>query len=238
MIEFFANPGKIVDITVNGVPYKRHAIKTNFIEIGDSYTALIEKYIVPIYEEGDLVFSASKILSICSSNVINPDDMKVGKCAVYLSGKVEKTPAGYGLSLPLKMQYAIDTAGLPRILFAAAVSVVGKKLFRRKGWFYKIAGKKVTGIDGFGDAGQEANNLIGIPLPDNAREICDEIYSKYGICLIVTDTNDLASSTLAASAPVYKKWTKKDIAEMIQDNPYGQGNENTPFILIRRAEGL
>jgi len=234
-MEYFANPGKKIDVIVNNVLYKRHAIKTHFIEIGEPYLELIKKYVVPIYEDGDLVFSAEKILSLCSSNVIYPEDMKVGKWAVYLSGKVEKTPAGMGLSLPLKMQYAIDTAGLPRILFAAAVGLIGKKVFRKKGWFYVVAGKRVAGIDGFGDAGQDANNLIGIPLPENSQETCDEVFRQFGIPLVITDTNDLSTMTLGASKPVYKSYSKKDLDAMVLDNPYGQGNELTPFILVRRS---
>lgn len=235
ILEFFSNDGKNVEIEVNGVLYKRHAVITRFVEIGDSYTDLVKEYILPIYEQGDIVFSAEKVLSICSSNVIYPEDMNVGKWAIFLSGKVERTPAGMGLSLPLKMQYAIDTVGLPRILFAAGMSVIGKKIFRRKGWFYAIAGRKVTGIDGFGDAGQDENNLIGIPLPDNAKEICDEMYRDFGMLFVVTDTNDFSSMTLGASKPVRKMFKKKDLYEFVKDNPYGQENECTPFIIARKG---
>jgi len=234
-MEYFANDGKKVDVVVGNVTYLRHAIKTNFAEIGDSYAGMIEKYVVPQFQPGDLLFSASKILSICSKNVINPSTMKVSKLATFLSSKVDRTSAGMGLSLPLKMQYALNTAGVPRIFLAAGIGQIGKKLFHKKGWFYTIAGRKVAGIDGFGDAGQSENNLIGIPLPDNAQQTCDETYAHFGIPLVITDTNDLATVTLAASKIVRQTYSKKDLEDFVRDNPYGQGMQCTPFVLVRKA---
>ena len=45
------------------------------------------------------------------------------------------------------MEMALQECGTPRILFAAAVSAVGK-LFHKRGWFYTIAGYKARSIDG------------------------------------------------------------------------------------------
>ena len=52
-MEFVANEGKNVDITVNGVTYMRHAIKT-----GEDYIEIFRKYVQPLYEEGDIVSSS------------------------------------------------------------------------------------------------------------------------------------------------------------------------------------
>lgn len=64
------------------------------------------------------------------------------KLAYTLSKHVTKTPHGIGLGMPETMEYALRECGTLRILFAAFVSVIGKKLFRKKGWFYKVAGYK------------------------------------------------------------------------------------------------
>ena len=44
-----------------------------------------------------------------------------------------KPPHGIGLGMPETMEYALRECGTLRILFAAFVSVIGKKLFRKKG---------------------------------------------------------------------------------------------------------
>ena len=54
-MEFVANEGKNVEITVNGTTYMRHAIKTHFVKQGEDYIEIFKKYVSPIYEEGDIV---------------------------------------------------------------------------------------------------------------------------------------------------------------------------------------
>ena len=72
------------------------------------------------------------------------------RLAVWLAKRVVRTPWGIGLGIPETMEMAIREVGTVRILFAAAVSVVSKKVFRRSGDFYRIAGPKARGIDGPG----------------------------------------------------------------------------------------
>lgn len=235
-MDYYVNDGKQVDVTARGAVYHRHAIRTHFVTPNESYTDLIERYVLPVFEQGDVLFSASKIVSIASGNVIDPADMRVGRLATWLSSKVNADfRRGAGVGVPLKMQYAIDTVGIPRILLGAAASVIGKKLFRRSGWFYVVTGPKVVGIDGFGDdygTGDEFHRL-GIPLPDNAQELCDEMLVRLGVPLVITDTNDRGGSLLAASASLLPFWSTDALNELVRDNPYGQGHQQTPFILVK-----
>ena len=53
-MEFRANSGRNVIIEVNNEKYLRHAIETHYIQIGESYIDIIEKYVKPIYKEGDI----------------------------------------------------------------------------------------------------------------------------------------------------------------------------------------
>lgn len=69
------------------------------------------------------------------------EDLKPRKLAVTLSRYVTKTPAGIGLGTQETMEMALRECGTLRILFAAFCSVIGK-LFRRKGWFYIVAGPR------------------------------------------------------------------------------------------------
>ena len=64
-MEFHANEGKNVHIEVNGVTYARHAIHTHFVQVGESYIDLVEKYVKPVWQPGDLLSSSEKIIGLC-----------------------------------------------------------------------------------------------------------------------------------------------------------------------------
>ena len=235
-MDCYANEGKQVEIAVSGGTYRRHAIRTHFITPNEPYLDLIERYVLRFFEPGDVLFSASKIVSIASGNIIDPADVKVTGFARWLSTKVAADPKkGAGVGVPLKMQYAIDTVGLPRILLGAAASVIGKKIFHKKGWFYAITGPKVVGIDGFGDdyGSNDEFHRWGIPLPDNAQQLCDDALVRLGVPLVITDTNDFGGTLLAASASLLAVVGKDELHELVRDNPYGQGHQQTPFVLVK-----
>ena len=63
-MEFRANSGRNVIIEVNNEKYLRHAIETHYIQIGESYIDIIEKYVKPIYKEGDIISISEKIISL------------------------------------------------------------------------------------------------------------------------------------------------------------------------------
>lgn len=63
--DFYANEGKKVVVSIGGRSYARHAITTHFVQIGESYINLIEKYVKPIYQPGDILFSSEKIIALC-----------------------------------------------------------------------------------------------------------------------------------------------------------------------------
>ena len=47
-MDFHANQGKEVVIQSGGRAYARHAIATHFVQPGESYLALIRRYVKPI----------------------------------------------------------------------------------------------------------------------------------------------------------------------------------------------
>ena len=111
-MEFVANEGKNVEITVNGTTYMRHAIKTHFVQQGESYIEIFQKYVAPLYQEGDIVSSSEKIIALCQNRVVRRDELKIGFWAKFLSKFASKTSAGIGVGETIKMQYAIKKAGL------------------------------------------------------------------------------------------------------------------------------
>ena len=234
-MEFYANAGKSVQIGVKGKTYARHAIATHFVEVGESYIDLIERYVKPIYQPGDILSSSEKVIALCQKRIVTEEDCKPGFWAKVLSKCVHQTSAGPGMGLPVKMQFAINLCGLPKVIWAAICAAVGK-VFRKKGVFYDMLGEEVTGLDGFYGEDIPAYAHMGVRVPENPAGVCDEVLEKTGVVMMIVDANDL-NVALLGKGKALESWSDEDLLALIQDNPAGQGTELTPFILIRPLEG-
>lgn len=231
-MKFIANEGKNVEIEVDGKIYLRHAIKTHFVKQGEDYIKLFKEYVSPIYEEGDIVSSSEKIIALCQNRVVRREDIKIGFWAKFLSKfACQKNRGGYGVGMPINMQYAINKAGLLKVIYASIVSGI-TKLFGIKGLFYKIVGQEVTGLDGFYDGAWKEYKDIGIEIPENPNFVCNEIKDKLGITVMIVDSNDFGREILGKSDDI--TLSNEYLKALIKDNPAGQGKQQTPIILIRK----
>ena len=235
-MEFTLNDGKQVEMEAGGEIFLRHAIRTRFITPRDNYIDIMKEYVSGIYQDGDFISISEKIISICQNRIVKREDVKVGLWARLLSRFALRTsPAGVGVGMPIKMQYAINKVGLCRVLAASVIGGVFK-LFGKKGVFYKIAGREVSGLDGFNDQVWKEYKDIGIELPHDPCAVCGEIKEKLGISCMIVDANDLGQEILGKSADL--RWDDETLKGIIQDNPAGQDQDRTPIILIRRkAQG-
>ena len=232
-MELKANDNKEIEIEVDGVKYNRYAIKTHYVQVGESYIDIIEKYVKPVYQEGDFISISEKIISLCQGRVVYKKDMKVSWLAKFLSKFVMRSNAGFGVRNPYKMQFAIDLCGRLKVIYAAIVAGIAK-LFKKRGVFYEILGQEVSGIDGFyGEAFAEYADL-GIRIPENPDKVCDEIKEKLGIESMIVDANDLNVEILGKSSSLED--SDAVLEKIIKDNPAGQSHQLTPIILIRKAQ--
>lgn len=232
-MEFYANEGKSVEIEVNGQTYLRHAIKTRFIKQGESYIDVFKEYVLPIYQEGDIISSSEKIIALCQNRIVRREDIKIGFWAKFLSKFASHPTTGVGVGETIKMQYAINTVGLLKVLWASIASAI-TKLFGKKGVFYEIVGQEVSGLDGFYDHVWKEYGDIGIQLPENPTKVCNEIKNELGISCMIVDANDLGQEILGHSDDI--QLTEEELKGLISDNPSGQGKELTPLILIRKKQ--
>ena len=232
-MEFRANEGKNVNIVVNGRTYARHAIQTHFVQVGESYVDLVEQYVKPLYQPGDLLSSSEKIIGLCQKRVVYKKDMKLGWLAKFLSKFASHSSAGIGVDSPWKMQFAIDQCGAWRVIWAAVCAGVGK-LFGKHGVFYDMVGQEVSGLDGFYDHEFEEYGQFGTRLPENPGKVCDEIEAATGVQAMIVDANDLNIEILGKASSV--NLDDETLKGLIRDNPAGQSRELTPFILIRPVE--
>ena len=69
-MELKANDNKNLEIEVEGERFNRYAIQTHYVQIGENYIDIIEKYVKPIYQEGDFISISEKIISLCQKKPI------------------------------------------------------------------------------------------------------------------------------------------------------------------------
>ncbi|MCL2204031.1 MAG: glycerol-3-phosphate acyltransferase [Defluviitaleaceae bacterium] len=225
------NAGKSLNIEVAGVAYRRIPIRTHVITKEDSLESAFAPYLAPHVRAGDVVFVSERAVACTQSRAIPMVDIKPRKLAVFLSRYVQKTPAGIGLGIPETMEMALRECGVVRILFAAVVSVIGK-LFKRKGWFYHVAGERARGIDGPCDYTLPPYNEYVVLAPSQPVKAAQAISAGIGVPVAIVDCNDLGTNLMGASDP---KMKESFIAAVLRDNPMGQSSEQTPCGIIRVA---
>ena len=245
-----ANEGKQLAIEIDGQRWARIPLQTRAFEGGEDFAALIADYVAtavgpigadPLLAAGLTrpwyVVSSEKIVAIAQGRSYFLWDIKPGFWAKTLSRFVVKLPTGIGLGTPWTMQLAIQEAGLPRILVAAAASAVGKVVGKR-GWFYQVAGHNVNAIDGPAETNVYPANVsakLAPKDPDRAsaeirRAIRERVPAEIGDRLAgvtIIDANDLGRNVLGQQSDRGDEF----FAALFADNPAGQGRQQTPIIV-------
>ncbi len=230
---FVVNDTKNEIIEVDGVNYRRLAIKTHVITDKDTIVGVCEQYAKPLIEENDILFITEKIVGCTQGRAIPLKDIKPRPLAKLLYKFVLKTPYGIGLAMPETMEMALRECGTIRILFAAFVSAIGK-LIGKRGWFYQIAGEKARAIDGPCDCTLPPYNECVSLAPAEPEVVAEDVSKALGgVGVIITDINDLGGNILGA----YPESIDCDLmVRILKDNPLGQSHEQTPMGIIRIAE--
>ena len=232
MTQLRPNEGKSETIGVGGVEYARLPVKTHVITENDKIPDVVEKYMKEHLLPGDIIFISEKSVACSQKRAIPLEQIKPSSLARALSKFVYKSPHGIGLSMPETMEMALKECGVPRILFAAFISAIGK-LFRRRGWFYKVAGYRAESIDGPTPYTLPPYNKCVVLGPMEPDKTAREVFERVGERACVVDVNDIAGKVLGAS---HKEMDRKLLAAILKDNPLGQSSQQTPLGIIRRIE--
>ncbi|MCK4454140.1 coenzyme F420-0:L-glutamate ligase [Candidatus Parcubacteria bacterium] len=232
-MEPLSNPQKKLIVNINKEKWARYPIKTHFIETKDRLENIIERYILPFTQKNDIIVLCQKIVAITQGKIVYKKDIKVSHWAKFLSKFVQKTPYGFSVGNPLKMQLAINLAGLPRILLASFLGGFAK-IFGIKGVFYRIAGHQINQIDGFYAQAFPQYAEMGILGFKNLDNFCNKLKEKYGFSFVAADINDLGGNILGKTDDLESK--NKLLLQILKDNPAGQSNEQTPIIILRKSD--
>lgn len=226
-----ANEGKNLITEVSGIRYARLPIHTHLITDKDSIAEVARQYAAPALQPGDVVFITEKAVACTQNRAIPMAQIHPRKLACFLSAHVTKTPHGIGLGIPQTMECALQEVGTGRILLAAGASVIGKKIFHKQGWFYKVAGYRAASIDGPCPNTIPPYNTCVVLGPLNPDQVAREIRDRIGCDVVIADINDLDGQILGASD---RAMDRKLYARILQDNPLGQDRQQTPMGIIRK----
>src|SRR3989344_4809578 len=220
-------------INVGNKKIERIPVKTHLISFGENLADVMKKYVSPQVEKGDWIAISEKVVSVCQNNVRHISTVKAGWLARLIVKGVKKYPNDIGFSLPEKMQLAVELAGTPRMILAAIIGAIGK-IIGIRGLFWRIAGHRVSEIDGFNPASMYPYNEYAALPPNEPEKVCQEIENTLGIPAAIIDGNNINVEIIEMSrgVPVNKKTARLALL----DNPMGQDDEMTPFIIVRRIE--
>ena len=87
---------------VEGSRFERYAVKTHFVERGDDYIELVRRYVLPIYQPGDIVSLGEKVISMCQDNTVEIGKVRLGFWAKFLSKFATRNQYGIGMDEPYK----------------------------------------------------------------------------------------------------------------------------------------
>jgi hypothetical protein len=223
------NEGKEAVVQADGERYLCYAIKTKLITSEDKLTEVVREYAQPLTQPGDILFISEKMMACTQGRAIPVSSIKPGFFARKLSSCVTKSDAGIGLSMPETMQCAIAECGIFRILIAAFVGMIGK-IFRKKGWFYHVAGQRAAGIDGPCEYTIAPLNTCVVLTPLNAKQAARKISEMLGgNMVLIVDVNDLGAQILGSSHRI----KEEKILRLLRQNPLGQDGESTPMGILR-----
>lgn len=233
---FVPNKGKRLETAVDGASYARLPVKTRLIKVGDDLMRLLEEYVEPHLQEGDILFVSEKIVCITQGRIIHRDKVVTGWLARFLSSKVRNyagTPQfrGLGHGTAPAMQLLIEEAGYPRTLFAAAVSAVTRPL-GISGAFYYLVGKQAKSIDCPMSWTIEEFKEYAKMAPKDPDGVAKTIKEEFGVETVIIDANYRGAFSLGKSSSAI---SEKFIRELLRDNPAGQDSEMTPFLIIRKV---
>ncbi len=236
------NPGRHLLLQSDGVTWARLPLRAELVRTGDDLTAVVLAALDAAggrgigLRSGDVVALSEKVVAITQGRSFPMEEIAVQPLARILSRFVRRVPIGIGLGRPQTMQLALEEAGTARVLFAAACAGLTRPLGIR-GVFYRVAGSRVSAIDGPTAHTIPPYNTHASKAPRDPDGVAERlrraIEAKAGteVEVAVVDTNDLAADILGASAGV----DRRALVAVLADNPLGQTDEQTPFCILRRV---
>jgi hypothetical protein len=219
------------NVVLGGHTYERTLVHTHLIHIKEPLEPILDALVRPLLKDGDWVAMSEKVVAISEGRVVHYSVVRPGPLAKLIVKGTRKYEHDVAFSDPRKMQVAIMQTGSTR---AAVAMVVGgvTKLLGRHGDFYRIAGHRIAEIDGFNPDTVKPFDEFAMLGPADPDKACAAYAAHLGHPVVIIDGNNINVEVLGTSPdmPVDKATARL----VLLDNPMGQGEELTPFVLVHR----
>ncbi|HYK95438.1 MAG TPA: coenzyme F420-0:L-glutamate ligase [Candidatus Dormibacteraeota bacterium] len=219
-------------VVVDGHTFERVLIRTPVLMPGDDIPTVIRSNAGPQLRKDDTVVLSESAVAIMQGRARDWRTIHPGRLARFLSPRVTKTTWGTGLRSPYAVQYAIELAGAPRMLLATVAHVLGR-LFRQKGWFYRIAGLNARMMDAEHTMGIAEFYECCIPAPADPLGTARSLKAATGYDVAICDINDINPAWCVATT--LSKERRRLLERSFDDNPLGQKDEQTPIGIWREV---
>lgn len=174
----------------------------------------------------DVVCAAETVVAITQGTAKYCDEFKPGLLAKFLC---RLFPSNGSISGEYSMQALIDAEGASKVIVAVICGFAGKCI-GKKGIFYKMAGYQARLIDDVTCTMPPYDKHITYG-PMEPYEVAAKIAKAAGCYgAAVADVNDLkCSAVLGVSEGV----DGDKVARILIDNPFGNGSQKTPIVIIK-----
>jgi hypothetical protein len=201
-------------------------IRTHLLSPLDSIVEIVQRYVVPEAQAGDIVTIGESPVAIIQGRWIHPSDVKIGWLAKRLCYYFLPTSS---LATACGLQVLVDNSGAWQVGFAFIVGAIAKSIFKIPGVFYMLAGEQAKLIDDVTGTLPPYDQFIVLG-PANSQAVVDEILAKTGLEAAIVDVNDLKRVAILAATP---NATQELLNQALLNNPAGNAAEQTPVVLIR-----
>ena len=219
-------------VTVQGVAWERVPVRTHLLHIKEPLAPVFERYVTPVARDGDWLAVSEKFVTIAQGRVIHRSVVRPGWLAKLIVRGVTKHPDDVGYSDPRKMQVAIMQAGWLRV-FVAMVVGAATRVVGRRGDFYRLAGHRISEIDGFNPSTVKPFDEFAMLGPEDPDAAAAELAATVGHPVAIVDANNINVEVLGTS-PGFPL-DRATVRAVLLDNPLGQHDELTPIVVVRRA---
>lgn len=203
----------------------RIPIRTSVITHHDDLVAVVDQFTREIAEPGDVIVLSESVAAIAQGRAVPPAKVRPGPLARFLCRFPQKDGS---LATPAAMHLAIEEVGAPRVLFGAAAAMLGKMIGRR-GWFYVVAGRELALIDDIAGTIPPYDECIVLG-PKHPQKLVEAIKAATGVDAAIVDVNDIRRvDILAMTGPI----PSEELVACLLDNPGGNGDEQTPLVIVR-----
>ncbi|MDX2272370.1 MAG: hypothetical protein NW237_10550 [Cyanobacteriota bacterium] len=201
------------------------AIRTHLLTPADDLGEVIEQYVKPWAQAGDIVAISESAVAVVQGQFRHPSQMRLGWVAQRLCYAF---PSKTSLSSAYGLQTLIDSSSAWRVVAAFLLGSLGK-VIGIPGVFYALAGEQADLIDDVTGSLPPYDQFIVLG-PKDAAALVKSLGSRTGQAITIVDANDLGGVKLLAATP---EVNPEQVKQALRKNPAGNSAEQTPIVLIR-----